>query len=552
MGQGACGNIILTGFSYTGKSVVGREIARRLGWDFVDSDEEIALRAGKPIPEIFAQDGEQSFRELEHQVLDEACRRERVVIATGGGAVLDASNRGLVQSSGVLLCLEAQPETIYRRLLAAAEKGKGVVRPLLAAPHPLERIRSLKESRQPYYALSDWTVHTDNLTIDEVCAEVLRGWEYGRRRLISASQGKEAQIRVTTASESYPILIAWDLLPEMGGRMRSLGLHGSAYVISDDRVFPLYGAQVLNSLTEAGFAAKHLVVPQGEGSKLLEMAAEIYDWLVSHHAERRDAIVALGGGMVGDLAGFVAATFLRGIPLVHIPTTLMAMVDSSIGGKVAVNLPQAKNLIGAFYQPRLVLSDVHTLNTLPRRELLSGWAEVVKHALIMNPELLELLEAHCDRLLNLEPELTVEAIKRSAAIKAEVVSADEKEAGLRTILNYGHTIAHALEAATKYGRLLHGEAVAIGMMGAAMISQRLGLLSPRLVERQLALLERLGLPTTCPGVEVKDILQAMELDKKVEGIKVRWVLLRGVGEVVIRDDVPQEIALGVLQRLIKA
>jgi 3-dehydroquinate synthase len=552
MGQGASGNIILTGFSYTGKSVVGRKLARRLGWDSVDSDEEVALRAGKPIPEIFAQDGEQSFRELERQVLREACRRERVVIASGGGAVLDTSNRELMQSSGVLLCLEAQPETIYRRLLAAAKRGKEV-RPLLIAPDPLERIKSLKESRQPYYALSDWTVHTDNLTIDEVCDEVLRGWEYGRRRLIYSShlQGGDVPIMVATASESYPILIGWDLLPQIGRRMRNLGLYGSVYVISDDRVFPLYGAQVLNSLSEAGFATKHLTVPQGEESKRLEVAAGIYDWLVSHRAERLDVIVALGGGMVGDLAGFVAATFLRGMPLVHIPTTLMAMVDSSIGGKVAVNHPRAKNLIGAFYQPRLVLSDVHTLNTLPRRELISGWAEVVKHALIMNPELLELLEAHCNELLHLEPELTVEAIKRSAAIKAEVVSADERERGRRTILNYGHTIAHALEAATGYERLLHGEAVAIGMMGAAMLSQRLGLLSQRLVERQWALLEGFGLPTTCPSVDTRDIIQAMELDKKVRVGMVHWVLLKGVGEVVIRDDVPQEIVLSVLQGLVK-
>jgi 3-dehydroquinate synthase len=255
--------------------------------------------------------------------------------------------------------------------------------------------------------------------------------------------------------------------------------------------------------------------------------------------------------MVGDLAGFVAATFLRGMPLVHISTSLVAMVDSSIGGKVAVNHPQAKNLISTFYQPRLVLSDVETLRTLPHRELISGWAEVIKHALIMSPDLLELLEAHCEEMLTLEPRLTAEAIARSAAIKAEVVSEDEKERGRRTILNYGHTIGHALEAATGYERLLHGEAVAIGMMGAAMLSQRLGLLPQETVEQQRALIRKFSLPTNCPGVDMAGVLKAIELDKKIEERAVRWVLLKGVGEVVIRDDVPQEIITGVIEELLR-
>lgn len=546
MGQGAFGSIILTGFSYSGKSVVGREVARRLGWDFVDTDDEIVALAGKGIPDIFAQDGEERFRELERQALERACARENVVIVTGGGAIVAAENRELMQRTGVVLCLEAQPETIYRRLLADAEKG--VIRPLLAAAEPEQRIRQLKSSRQQYYALADWTVHTDNLTIAEVCHEVLRGWGYGRRRKVLAA---EPACTVVTAAESYPIFIGWGLLPELGEKMHDAGLFGTAYVISDDQVYSLYGAQVMSVLKGSGFAVGHLVVLQGERSKSLEVAEVLYDWLVAHRAERGHIIVALGGGMVGDLAGFVAATFLRGMPLVHVPTSLAAMVDSSIGGKVAVNHPEAKNLIGAFYQPRLVLSDIHTLSTMPRRELLSGWAEAIKHAIIMSPELLELLEAHHEELLNLEPRLTAEAITRSAAIKAKVVSEDEKERGLRTILNYGHTIAHGLEAATGYERLLHGEAVAIGMMGAAIISQRLGLLPETVVERQRALLQIFGLPTTCPGADMASILQAMELDKKVQRKAVRWVLLKGVGEAVVGENVPREIVTSVIAELLR-
>ncbi|MBI2913812.1 MAG: 3-dehydroquinate synthase, partial [Chloroflexi bacterium] len=265
----------------------------------------------------------------------------------------------------------------------------------------------------------------------------------------------------------------------------------------------------------------------------------IYDWLIDQRAERGHAIVALGGGMVTDLAGYVAATFARGLPLVHVPTSLLAMVDAAVGGKVAVNHPRAKNLIGAFYQPRLVLADVATLRTLPPRELASGWAEVIKHAFIADAGLLAFLEENVESILKLEPDPTTEAIHRSVAIKAAVVSRDEREeTGERAVLNYGHTLAHAIEAATDYGRFLHGEAVALGMTAAAAISRRLGLLSPGIVERQRRLMERFGLPTRAQGIDRARVAQAMALDKKVQARAIRWVLLEGIGRPVLRDDVP--------------
>jgi shikimate kinase/3-dehydroquinate synthase len=319
--------------------------------------------------------------------------------------------------------------------------------------------------------------------------------------------------------------------------------------VSDDRVLPLHGETAKKAIAEAGFSVDSTVVPNGELSKSFETAVTIYDWLVEKRAERGDVVVALGGGVVGDLAGFVAATFLRGVPLVQVPTSLMAMVDSAIGGKVAVNHPRGKNLIGAFYQPRLVQADVEMVTTLPERELTSGWAEVVKHAMIRDPELLRLLEARRESLLRLDRDIAVEVVARSAAIKAAVVSEDEKEQGLRTILNYGHTIAHGLEAATGYERFLHGEAVAIGMTGAAMIGQRLGLLSDAVVERQGRLLTALGLPTGCPGVDEGAVLKAVELDKKIKKERIRWVLLDGVGEPVVRNDVPDEVVVGVVRDL---
>ncbi len=298
---------------------------------------------------------------------------------------------------------------------------------------------------------------------------------------------------VTTATESYPVFVGWGFLEELGRRMRNAGLWGMAHIVSDEGVFPLYGARVTKILEDAGFEVDSLVVPQGERSKSFETAVKIYDWLVDCRAERGDNIVALGGGVVGDLAGFVAATFLRGLPLVQVPTSLIGMVDSSIGGKVAVNHPQGKNLIGAFYQPRLVVADTQALTTLPRRELVSGWAEVVKHAMIRDLRLLELLEQQAEGLLALDRMVTSDVVARSAAIKAKIVSEDEKEHGIRVILNYGHTIAHGLETAANYERFLHGEAVAIGMMGAAMISRDVGLLFQEIVERQEASAEKIRL-----------------------------------------------------------
>ena len=563
MGEEAIANIILTGFSYTGKTMVGQKVAWKLGWTFVDIDEEIVRSYGKSIPEIFARDGEEKFRELENKVLERTSQGSKLVIATGGGAVMSAANREIMMQSGVVICLEAKPATIYRRLLKDAEDPANLeVRPLLAGPEPLRRIEWLKGFRQPYYALADWTVHTDNLTVDEVADQVILGWRYGRRgraalpTLPDARESdapyceqKGAACVVTTATESYPVFVGWGLLEELGRRMRNAGLSGTAHILSDEGVFPLYGARVTKLLQDAGFEVDFLIVPQGERSKSFETAIKIYDWLVNCHAERGDNIVALGGGMVGDLAGFVAATFLRGLPLVQVPTSLIGMVDSSIGGKVAVNHPQAKNLIGAFYQPRLVVADTQALTTLPKRELVSGWAEIVKHAMIRDPRLLELLEQEWDVLLSLDSVIISEVVARSAAIKARIVSEDEKERGIRIILNYGHTIAHGLEAATNYERFLHGEAVAIGMMGAAIISNEVGLLSREVAERQEALLRRFGLPTTFFGIDIDRILQATELDKKVKGKNMRWVLLRGIGQPVVRDDIAPEVAVSVIRKL---
>jgi 3-dehydroquinate synthase len=557
-------NIIITGFSGTGKSLVAREVAQRLNWDFIDTDEEIVRQTGKPITEIFQQDGENKFRELEREVIKKACQQKQVVIAVGGGAIVDPQNYKLLAENGLIICLEAKPGTIYQRLFQESNYGAETeVRPLLADDNPLERIRQLKASRQPYYDDVDWTVHTDRLSISQVAGEVVKGWGLLRRFAPRNNRGgarndeakacdsidKDATCWVKTATQSYPIFVGYGLLDKLGEKMRWSGLSGAVTIISDDVVFSIYGHKVEETLRSAGFVVDSFVVPPGEATKSIDSAIKIYDFLVEHRVERDDILIALGGGMVGDLAGFVAATFLRGLPWIQVPTSLMAMVDASIGGKVGVNHPQGKNLIGAFYQPSFVLADCSMLATLPQRELTSGWAEVIKYGLIMDKEFFAFLEANVEELVGLEPNAISKAISRSAGIKAQIVSEDEKERGKRTILNYGHTIAHGLEAATQYERFLHGEAVAIGMMGAAKLSQRLGLLSPVIAERQQSLLEKFGLPTRCHcerSEAVSDVVRAMELDKKIKGKAIRWVLLEDVGKVLIRSDVPRQNVMAVL------
>ena len=564
-------NLIITGFSGTGKSLVAEEIARRLSWDFLDTDEEIVKQTGKPITEIFRQDGEARFRELERETIKKACQQRQTVIAIGGGAIVDPKNYELLAKSGLIVCLEATPEIIYERLFREATSSPETeLRPLLATDNPLERIKQLKASRQSYYANVDWTVHTDRLSLSQVAEEVIRAWGLLRlahphlNSLPSKDRRFKSQLKanddvaclVKTATQSYPIFIGYGLLDKLGEKMKKAALSGTATIISDEDVFSLYGSKVEGILKDTGFAVNSFVVPPGEETKSTDYAIKIYDFLVEHRAERDDIIIALGGGMVGDLAGFVAATFLRGMPWIQVPTSLVAMVDASIGGKVGINHPEGKNLVGAFYQPNLVLADPQTLTTLPRRELTSGWAEVIKHGLILDEKYVQFLEDNVDRLIELEPELLTQAVARSAAIKAQVVSQDEKEReGKRTILNYGHTIAHGLEAATQYKHFLHGEAVAIGMMGAAKLSQRLGLLPSATVKRQQALLQKFGLPPSMPvkrsnlRLSLAGITKAMEVDKKVRGKKIRWVLLQDIGKTVIRSDVPQREVLAVLQEL---
>lgn len=538
-------NLILTGFSGTGKSQVGRMIARLLGWDFIDTDEEIALAAGKSIADIFEQEGEAHFRQLERQAVALACAAPDVVVSTGGGAIADPDNYRVMAASGTIVCLEATPETINSRLRLAQDDVEGAdVRPLLAGPEPIRRIKELKARRQACYALAELTVHTDGLTVEEVAREALERWlQMAPRATKQSSQsGATPAFVVRAPSATYPVFVSWGVLDDIGRCLLDAGIGGPVYVVADSNVSRLYGQQVQTALEGAGIEAHSFTVPAGEASKSLATAGDIYAWLAERHCERGHAIIALGGGMVGDLAGFVAATFLRGVSVVQVPTSLVAMVDASIGGKTAVNLTAGKNLVGAFYQPRMVLADLNALRSLPPRELASGWAEAIKHGLILDASLFRLFEEEAGSLVKLEPEITAEVVRRSMAIKARVVEEDERETlGRRILLNYGHTIGHGLEAATEYTALLHGEAVSVGMVGAGRIGQQMGLLSRETVERYTEVLRRFGLPISCHGVDPDKVLRAMEMDKKVASRVIKWVMLEGIGRAAVHSDVDEEL-----------
>ena len=347
-------------------------------------------------------------------------------------------------------------------------------------------------------------------------------------------------VKVPLADRSYPIRIGSRFLADLGAQCARLKLGRRCAVISDSTVARRYRKPALASLKAAGFEPIFISQPAGEQAKTLKNVQACYDQLAKHRLERGSFVVALGGGVIGDLGGFVAATYLRGIDFVQVPTTLLAQVDSSVGGKVGVNLPAGKNLVGAFYQPKLVLCDLDTLGTLPAREFRAGLAEVIKYGIIYDAKLFRRLERDLPKLLAQDPVTLSTVIARCCQIKAEVVGQDEKEAGLRAILNFGHTIGHGLEAISQYGKYLHGEAISIGQVAAAKVSSELTGLPAADVDRIAAIFAATGLPTEVKlnVTQTKRLFAAMKLDKKVSGGEIKFVLAESIGRVKIGQSVP--------------
>lgn len=350
----------------------------------------------------------------------------------------------------------------------------------------------------------------------------------------SSESDQARRVRVSLGQRSYDIRIGAGLLHEVGPGLRELGLSGKVGIVTNPTIGRLYAPATVRSLKAAGYETRTILVPEGERAKTLRWISRVLEELAKARFERGSVLLALGGGVIGDLTGFAAAIYLRGIPFVQVPTTLVAQVDSSVGGKTGVNLPLGKNLIGAFYQPRLVLIDPGTLRTLPPREWAAGLAEVIKYGMIADAELFGYLERHMSALLKMEQEPVVHAIMRSCQIKAAVVAEDEREAGRRRILNYGHTVGHALESLGRYRTLIHGEAVAIGMIQEADLSRHLGQCANEVVARQHALIREAGLPDALPSrLTVSALWGAMQHDKKIVGGRLYCVLPTRVGQVMV-------------------
>jgi shikimate kinase/3-dehydroquinate synthase len=522
-------NLIITGFMGSGKSSVGREVARRLRRPFVDMDDAIEGREGATIAEIFARRGEAYFRKVEKDLCRELAARRGLVIATGGGTLASVENRRLMEQEGWLICLLADIEELLERL---PDDGS---RPLIAGERRMDMGTLLAQRRQSYASIT-LQIDTTGLAIAQVADLIVALIE-------DKPDVRDAPVfdplRVRTPTGSYPILLGRGLLSHVGLLLRQRGVEGSVALVTSEKVAALYSPAVMASLKRAGFRTCLFTIPDGERYKSLETAQFLYRRFLEVGMDRSSTVLALGGGVITDLAGFVAATYMRGLALVTLPTTLLAVVDASVGGKVGVDLPQGKNLVGAFKQPACIVADLYALSTLPQEELCNGYAEMIKAAVIGSRALFERLELDGGA----EP---AHYVREAMEVKIALVEEDPYEGGARAKLNLGHTFGHALEKLSGF-TLAHGQAVSIGLAMAARLANNLGLCNAELERRIVACLARFDLPTDYRTYEPMAIWDAMADDKKRKGHKLRFVLPRRLGHVSVTDEISKEAVMRVLE-----
>ncbi len=487
-------HIFLYGPPGTGKSTIGKLIAGNLKLPFIDLDRVIETNAGKSIPEIMESQGESAFRDLENSALKNLVNEKESVVALGGGALLREENKQFAQANGKVLLLMAELNTLLKRL-----QNKPHQRPLLAGD--LEsKLTSLLEKRKEHYNSFPLKLHVDNKTAEQ---NVLQAQiALGRHHLSSMGE--------------YDVIV---------GDLSNLPNLQNAIIVTDENVAKLHAKAIAN------LNIKTIIVPAGEEHKNLETVNFLWKSFLENGLDRKSIVIALGGGVIGDMTGFAASTYMRGIDWIAVPTTLLSMVDASLGGKTGFDLPEGKNLIGAFHPPKLVLADVNFLKTLPERELISGIAEVVKHGIISDPELFNL----CSNGLDWVKDNLEEIVKRAVAVKIKVIEDDPYEKGFRAALNLGHTVGHAVELVSKFD-LRHGEAIAIGMCVEAKYSARIGLASQSVVEAIESTLKKLNLPTEIPDELSKaEIIKAMRVDKKKNAKSIRFALPVEIGKVELVD-----------------
>jgi len=490
----------------SGKSTLAHRLAGLLDLPYIDLDARIESAAGRNIPAIFGAEGERGFRARERAALEQILGEGRGVVALGGGALLDPACRSLAESSGGVLCLSASREVLLERL--ALEAG---TRPLLGGDTGWrERLENLLAVRAAHYASFSHRLDTSALEPEAAAREaqlLLGAW------------------RVSGMGAGYDVRVVPGGLDALGAMLISRGLRGPLALVADSNVARLYAERAEAGLAGAGFAVKRVMIPAGEQHKTVATLGDLWDGFLAGGLERGSTVLALGGGVTGDLAGFAAATYLRGVPWVGLPTTLLSMVDASLGGKTGADLPQGKNLVGAFHPPALVLADPDLLATLPEGERRSGMAEVVKHGLLADEALFRRCESGWRAVQSAWPEV----VRRAMAVKIGFIQADPYEKGARAALNLGHTVGHAVELASGFG-LRHGEAVAIGLVVEARLGERLGVTQPGLAERIAVCLRGLGLPVeVSEGIDADAFLRALKVDKKNAAGQVRFALPERIG-----------------------
>jgi shikimate kinase/3-dehydroquinate synthase len=540
--------IVLVGMMGSGKTAIGKRLAQRLGLPFVDSDHEIETAHRLTVSEIFALHGEPYFRDGERRVLARLIGEGERIIATGGGAFIHPQTRGLIRKHAISIWLKADFDVLMRRV------RKRPTRPLLQNPDPEGVMRRLMDERYAIYAEADLTTLSRDAPHEIIIAEILDALEGHLAKQGDFSQDMSApalppattRVGVKLGARAYDILIGPDLVAHAGEKLAQLAPGASAFIVTDANVRDRWLAPLQASFDAAGVRHGHIVLPAGEATKDYAHFQELCEAALDAHVERGDFLVALGGGVIGDLTGFAASCLRRGMGFVQIPTTVLSQVDSSVGGKTGINSSHGKNLVGAFHQPSLVLADTLTLATLPPREFAAGYAEVVKYGLIDRPDFFAWLENHWPKVFGRGPELE-HAIAVACESKAAVVARDETEQGDRALLNLGHTFGHALEKLVGYdsGRLVHGEGVAIGMACAFRFSVAQGLCPPEAAARVETHLRAVGLMThirQIPGwsASADDIVAAMAQDKKVRRGALTFILAHDIGRSFIARNVEPE------------
>ena len=547
-------SIVLVGLMGCGKSSIGKRLAFKLGLPFVDADDEIERAAAKTINDIFTDHGEAQFRDGERKVIARLLRSGPQVLATGGGAYMHPETRRCVRENGISIWLRADLPVLMRRVM------KRDTRPLLREGNPESTMRKLIETRYPVYAEADMTVESREEPHDVIVAEILNRLAAPSTVQTKTSHGTgqgaapSRSVSVELGDRTYDVLIASGLVRDAGALIKARLGAVKCGVVTDENVARHHLAALEESLKSEGLLAGSIVMKPGEATKSFRDLAALSERLLELGLERGDLVVPFGGGVIGDLAGFAAGILRRGVRFVQIPTSLLAQVDSSVGGKTGINAPQGKNLIGVFHQPSLVIADTAVLTTLPPRQMRAGYAEVAKYGLLGDAKFFAWLEANWQGVFgNNGPALT-KAIETSVAAKAAIVARDETETGDRALLNLGHTFGHALEAWTGYSdRLLHGEGVAIGMCMAFRLSEDLGICPRGRADVAARHLKAVGLPTKIsdiPGnrADAHELLRLMGQDKKVRGGKATFILVRDIGQAFVSREVMPETVKAFLGR----